>query len=167
MWQASERFFQCWLSSRLKVCEGTHLERSVQLEKCDENTFQLGQLQKYTSNIHLKLGREKKLPAGHDLYFIDKVQTSWAKLQKKVTRRVTSWGQLRSWRSWWGHASMLGRSSNLSKFCTNTNLSLILVFVFCVVWAAWVGALCELHWWCWFVESIQSENWKSALPTWL
>ena len=29
MWQASERFFQCWLSSTLKVCEGTHLERHV------------------------------------------------------------------------------------------------------------------------------------------
>ena len=27
---------------------------------------------------------------------------------------------------------MLGRSSNLSKLCTNTNLSLILVFVFCM-----------------------------------
>ena len=118
MWQASERFFQCWLSSRLKVCEGTHLETYVESEKFDEDILN---------------GREKsyQLVTVCCKYFIDEVKTNWARLQKKWQGEFTSWGRLRSWRSWWGHASMLVRSSNLGKFCTNTNLSLICKLLIC------------------------------------
>ena len=36
---------------------------------------------------------------------------------------VTSWAQLHSWRSWWGHANMLERSSNLA-IVINTNIEI-------------------------------------------